>query len=135
MSALVNGRGTLKVRRRAGRLADLEASPNTTDPATLRTWLEEEPEAGRTVLAYGAPSRAVALFSRAGVASRLIVAVADASPAKHGRRMPGSDIPIVSPDELFQAKPDRVLLTLPDLLPEVSARFPELDGRWTVDGE
>ena len=64
--ALVNGRGTLKVRRRAGRLADLEASPNTTDPATLRTWLEEEPEAGRTVLAYGAPSRAVALFSRAG---------------------------------------------------------------------
>ena len=30
--------------------------------------------------------------------------------------------------------PDRVLLTLPDLLHEVSARFPELDGRWKVDG-
>ena len=26
-------------------------------------------------------------------------------------------------------------LTLPDLLPEVSARFPELDGRWKVDGQ
>jgi hypothetical protein len=24
---------------------------------------------------------------------------------------------------------------LPDLLPEVSARFPELDGRWKVDGQ
>ncbi len=33
------------------------------------------------------------------------------------------------------AKPDRVLLTVPDLLPEVSARFPELDGRWKVDGQ
>ena len=31
--------------------------------------------------------------------------------------------------------PDRVFLTLPDLLPEVSARFPQLDGRWKVDGE
>ena len=91
--------------------------------------------AGRTVLAYGAASRAVALFSRAGLDSGLVAAVADASPAKQGRRMPGTDIPIVSPDELLAAKPDRVLLTLPDLLPEVSARFPELDGRWKVDGQ
>jgi hypothetical protein len=65
----------------------------------------------------------------------LIAAVADASPAKQGRRMPGTDIPIVSPNELLEAKPDRVLLTLPDLLPEVSARFPELNGRWKVDGQ
>ena len=40
------------------------------------------------------------LFSRAGIDSRLLAAVADASPAKQGRRMPGTDIPIVSPDEL-----------------------------------
>ena len=103
--------------------------------ASLRNWLEGEAAAGYTVLAYGAASRAVALFSRAGVDSRLVVAVADASPAKQGRRMPGTDIPIVTPDQLLAAKPDRVLLTLPDLLPEVSARFPELDGRWTVDGQ
>jgi hypothetical protein len=102
---------------------------------SLRKWLEEEAGAGRTVLAYGAASRAVALFARAGVDSRLLAAVADASPAKQGRRMPGTDIPIVSPNELLAKKPDRVLLTLPDLLPEVTSRFPELDGRWTVDGE
>jgi hypothetical protein len=102
---------------------------------SLRNWLEAESQAGRTVLAYGAASRAVALFSRAGIDSRLLGAVADASPAKQGRRMPGTDIPIVSPDEFLAAKPDRVLLTLPDLLPEVSAQFPELDGRWKVDGQ
>jgi hypothetical protein len=101
----------------------------------LRAWLEEERGAGRRVLAYGAGSRAVALFSRAGVDSRLLAAVADASTAKQGRRMPGTDIPIVSPDELLAAKPDRVLLTVPDLLPEVSARYPELEGRWRVDAQ
>ena len=33
--ALVNGRGTLTVRRRAGRLANLEAALDATDPVTL----------------------------------------------------------------------------------------------------
>ena len=101
---------------------------------SLLSWLKEEKAAGRSVLAYGAASRAVAVFSRAGIDSELVAAVADASPVKQGRRMPGTDIPIVTPDELVAAKPDRVLLTLPDLLPEVSAAFPELDGRWKVDG-
>jgi C-methyltransferase C-terminal domain/Putative zinc binding domain len=101
---------------------------------SLRLWLEDAAATGRTVLAYGAASRAVALFSRAGINSRLLAAVADASPAKQGRRMPGTDIPIVSPEELLAAEPDWVLLTLPDLLPEVSARYPQLEGRWKVAG-
>ena len=76
----------------------------------------------------------MALFSRA-IDSRLLGAVADASPAKQGRRMPGTDIPIVSPEELLAAKPDRVLLTLPDLFAEVNEKFPELAGRWKIDGQ
>ncbi len=99
----------------------------------LRCWLEEERRAGRTVYAYGAASRAVALLARAVVNRSLIAAVADASPAKQGRRMPGTDVPIVAPQDLLRADPDRVLLTLGDLLPEVSARWPQLDGRWVPD--
>jgi hypothetical protein len=105
------------------------------DVEWLRSWLEDEAEAGRTVFGYAAASKVVALFSRAGINSQLLAAVADASPAKHGRRMPGTDIPIVPPNELLAAKPDRVLLALPDLLPEVSTHFPELDGRWKVYGQ
>jgi hypothetical protein len=101
---------------------------------SLRTWLEVEAAAGRRILGYGAASRAVALFSRAGLNSRLLAAVADASPAKQGRRMPGTDIPIVAPDKMLKANPHRVLLTLPDLLPEVSARYPQLNGRWKMAG-
>ncbi|MFD6355926.1 class I SAM-dependent methyltransferase [Nocardia tengchongensis] len=100
---------------------------------SLRTWLEAELGSGRTVYAYGAASRAVSLLHLAGAHRGLLAGVADASPGKQGRRMPGTDIPIISPAELVAAQPDRVLLTLPDLLPEVSSRWPELDGKWVID--
>ncbi|GAB2657748.1 methyltransferase domain-containing protein [Prescottella soli] len=100
--------------------------------ATLRTWLESEARRERRIFAYGAASRSVSLFARAGVDRTLVTAVADASYAKQGRRMPGTDVPIISPEQLLQARPDRVLLTLPDLLPEVQRHYPELDGRWRI---
>jgi glutamate-1-semialdehyde 2,1-aminomutase len=99
----------------------------------LRTYLQQQFDSGLRVFAYGAASRAVALFALAGLDQRLVGAVADASEAKQGRRMPGTDIPIISPGDLVAAGPDRVVLTLSDLLPEVSARLPELAGRWVTD--
>lgn len=98
----------------------------------LVAWLTERRLASETVYAYGAPSRAVALFHRAGLTTEMVAAVADASRSKQGRRMPGTDIPIMSPAELLSARPDSVLLTLPDLYPEVRLRFPELEGRWVT---
>ncbi|WP_051161464.1 transferase [Nocardia transvalensis] len=98
----------------------------------LRQWLEREAAQGKRVYAYGAASRAVALFARAGLSRAHLAGVADASPAKHGRRMPGTDIPIIAPEDLVAARPDRVLLTLPDLLPEVQARLPALGGKWVT---
>jgi len=85
------------------------------------------------VYAYGASSRAVALFSLAELDRRLVPAVADAAPAKQGRRMPGSDIVIVAPEALLFADPDDVVLTLPDILGEVSRSYPRLAGRWRTD--
>jgi C-methyltransferase C-terminal domain/Putative zinc binding domain len=99
----------------------------------LHDWLAAGRSAGRTVIGYGAASRAVSLLRRAGVDRSLLPAVADASPAKRGRRMPGSDIPVVSPDELVAQRPDTVLLLLSDLLPEVRAAYPQIEaagGRW-----
>ncbi|MDT5079153.1 MAG: hypothetical protein QOJ80_3790 [Mycobacterium sp.] len=99
----------------------------------LRSRLTHERQSGRTVYGYGAASRAVAAFAMAELNRTLIAGVADASAAKQGRRMPGTDVPIISPDELVAADPDVVLLTLPDLLSEVSARYPQLAGRWVTD--
>jgi hypothetical protein len=99
----------------------------------LRTWLTTMADRGQRVYAYGAASRAVALFSRAGVDRRVLCAVADASLAKQGRRMPGTDVPIISPAQLLARDPDVVLLTVADLLPEVQSQLPGLAGKWVVD--
>jgi hypothetical protein len=104
------------------------------DVSGLRGWLQARSDEGLRVMGYGAASVAVAQLGLAGVDSHLLEAVADASPGKQGRRMPGTDVPIVSPDELVAAEPDLVLLTLPDLLPELEASYPQLAGRWIVRG-
>ncbi len=99
----------------------------------LRSWLEGQRAQGNRVLAYGAASRAVALLSLARADRSMIAAVGDASPLKEGRRMPGTDIPIVSPARFAAAAPDSILLTVPDLYPEVRETFPQFAGRWFVD--
>jgi hypothetical protein len=99
----------------------------------LREWLVAERSAGRSVLGYGAASRAVALLCRAKVDHALLPGVVDTSPAKQGRRMPGTDIPVLSPAELARRQPDSVALFLADLRPEVRAAFPEVEaagGGW-----
>jgi len=93
-------------------------------------------DAGDAVIGYGAASRAVALLVRADVDRTLLPAVVDASPAKQGLRMPGTDIPIVEPSELAVGRPN-VLVFVPDLMGEVQAAFPQVEavgGRW-VDAE
>ena len=103
----------------------------------LHDWLAAERSAGRMVLGYGAASRAVALLCQAHVDRTLLPAVIDASPAKQGLRMPGTDIPVVDPAQLGARGPDAVLLFVPDLLAEVRDAFPEVEtagGRW-VDVE
>jgi hypothetical protein len=104
------------------------------DVIELRSRLLAELAAGRRVYAYAAASRAVALFARAGLDATLIKGVADASEAKRGRRMPGTDIPIITPAELVAADPDVVLLTVPDLRDEVARRHPALAGRLDPGG-
>jgi C-methyltransferase C-terminal domain/Putative zinc binding domain len=99
----------------------------------LHRWLVYQKAAGCCVFGYGAASRAVALLCRAGVDRSLLPAVADASPAKHGRRMPATDIPVVAPADLLAAQPDVVAVFLPDLLHELRVGLPEVEaagGRW-----
>lgn len=122
--------------RDPGALAGLQRD-TTAKAQGLRDWLVAERATGRTVLGYGAASRAVALLRWAGVDRTMISAVADASPAKCGLRMPGTDIGVVSPDVLAAHPGASVVLFVPDLLPEVRAAYPEVEaagGRW-VDAE
>ncbi|MCE3553468.1 class I SAM-dependent methyltransferase [Pseudonocardia sp. RS11V-5] len=99
----------------------------------LRSMLAEATRTGLTVYGYSAASRAVALLYLAGAGVGL-TAIADASGAKHRCRMPGTRIPIVPPEHLVAAAPERVLLFVPDLLPEVRRSLPTVEetGKWIV---
>jgi C-methyltransferase C-terminal domain/Putative zinc binding domain len=108
-----------------------------THAKAVHDWLQAERSAGSAVVGYGAASRAVALLLQAHVDSALLPAVVDASPAKDGLRMPGTDIPVIGPAQLAERRPDAVLLFVPDLMAEVRSAFPEVEaggGRW-VDAE
>jgi hypothetical protein len=112
----------------AGLQQDIQAHAKT-----LHDWLAAQRSAGKKVVGYGAASRAVALLCQAHVDHVLLPAVIDASPAKHGLRMPGTDIPVADPAQLAVLRPDAVLLFVPDLLAEVRDAFPEVEtagGRW-----
>lgn len=103
--------------------------------SALRKYLEHERAQGRAVLAYGAASRSVALLQRAQVGPELLAAVADASVHKQGRVLPGSRVPVISPGALVEAAPDRVVLFVGDLLPEVRRSIPAVEARggaWVV---
>lgn len=99
----------------------------------LVDWLRGQAATGRRVIGYGAASRAVALLCRAGIDADLLPAVADASAAKWGRRMPGTRIPVISPAELAERAPDAVLLFVPDLLNEVRPGFPAVQDWWVAE--
>ncbi|MEO6088978.1 MAG: class I SAM-dependent methyltransferase, partial [Umezawaea sp.] len=113
-------------------LRGLQAHADT-DAIRLRTWLTARSREGRLVLGYGAASRSVPVLCHAKVDRGLLAAVGDASPGKQNRRIPGTDVPVIAPAELVAARPDHVLLFLPDLLDEVRQSMPEIEaagGQW-----
>ena len=86
----------------------------------LRRFLIEARSAGRSVAAYGAAAKGNTLLNYAGIQADMIDFVIDRNPAKQGRYLPGSRIPIVAEDRLVLTRPDYVLVLPWNLLPEVS---------------
>lgn len=66
--------------------------------------------AGRRVAAYGAAAKGNTLINFAGVRGDLLAMVADESPGKVGRYLPGSRIPIVSRAALLADLPDEIVI-------------------------
>ncbi|WP_416772339.1 methyltransferase domain-containing protein [Pseudomonas sp. RHF3.3-3] len=85
----------------------------------LRFLLKAKAE-GKRVVGYGAAAKGNTLLNYAGVRPDLLAWVADASPHKQGKFLPGSRIPVVSPQRIAAEKPDYVLVLPWNLLQEVS---------------
>jgi len=74
------------------------------------TFLLDAKRQGKTVVGYGAAAKGNTLMNYAGVRTDLISFVVDRNPAKQGKFMPGSRIPIVEESQLKDAKPDYVVI-------------------------
>lgn len=65
---------------------------------------------GKTVVGYGAAAKGNTLLNYAGVRPDFLPFICDAAESKIGKYMPGSRIPICSPDHLKKFQPDYVVI-------------------------
>lgn len=89
----------------------------------LLQFLLEQKRLGKKVLAYGAAAKGNTLLNYSGVDSDLLPMVADAAPSKQHKYLPGSHIPVVTPEALFAEKPDFVLILPWNIKEEVTAQL------------
>jgi hypothetical protein len=89
----------------------------------LLTFLIDAKSRGKRVAAYGAAAKGNTLLNYCGIRSDMVDFVADRSPAKQGRLLPGSRIPIVSPDAVDRARPDYLLVLPWNIRDEVMAQM------------
>lgn len=72
----------------------------------------------KKVYGYGASTKGNVLLQYCGATPRQIIAIADRNPEKHGRKTPGTGIPICSEEEMRRARPDFLLILPWHFLPE-----------------
>jgi 2-polyprenyl-3-methyl-5-hydroxy-6-metoxy-1,4-benzoquinol methylase len=85
----------------------------------LLQFLVDAKRSGKTVAAYGAAAKGNTLLNFAGVRPDLVSFVAERNPAKQGKYMPGSRIPIVAESVLKESRPSHVLVLPWNLAPEL----------------
>lgn len=76
----------------------------------LVDFLLEAKKQGKVVVGYGAAAKGNTLLNYAGIDAEVLRYVVDKNPIKQGMCLPGSGIPIVSPEQLRFDKPDCILI-------------------------
>lgn len=84
---------------------------------------------GKSVIGYGAAAKGNTILNYAGIKPSLLPRIYDASPAKSGRLMPGSHIPIHSSKEFLDDKADFVLILPWNLTREIMQMYPQVADR------
>ena len=77
---------------------------------SLLAFLAAAQREGKRIAAYGAAAKGNTLLNFCGVTPQDIAFVADRNPHKQNKFLPGTHIPVVSPQALMEAKPDYVLI-------------------------
>lgn len=78
---------------------------------------------GKKTIGYGAAAKGNTLLNYAGVRSDLVSFVVDLNPAKQGKYLPGSRIPIVDESQIRAFRPDHVIIFPWNLKEEIIAQL------------
>lgn len=88
----------------------------------LRRLLHQLKSRGHRLAAYGAAAKGTTLLNYYGIGTDLLEFVADRSPYKQGRLMPGVHLPIRPPEALLEEHPDYTLLLAWNFADEILAQ-------------
>ena len=90
---------------------------------------------GRTIAGYGAPAKGNTLLNYCGIRCDFIDYTVDRSPHKQNTYLPGTHIPVYSPDRIRETKPDYLLIlpwNLKDEVMEQMSFIREWGGQFVI---
>jgi hypothetical protein len=90
---------------------------------------------GAHVVGYGAPAKGNTLLNYCGIRGDLVDYVVDLSPHKQGLYLPGTRLPIYSPERIAETRPDYVLIlpwNLRDEIVKQMAHVRDWGGRFVT---
>jgi hypothetical protein len=97
--------------------------------ASLRDFLDTAREAGKTVVAYGAAAKGNTLLNACGVTKADIAYAVDRNPHKQGHFLPGTHLPVYTPERIAETRPGYVLILPWNLKDEIVQQMKDI-GTW-----
>jgi len=101
----------------------------------LLEFLIQAKRAGKQIAGYGAPGKGNTLLNFCGIRTDFLDYTVDRSPHKQGKFLPGTHIPIYSPDHIRQTRPDYLLIlpwNLKDEIMKQNAYIRDWGGQFVV---
>ena len=84
---------------------------------------------GTKIAGYGASAKATVLLNYLGISYNDIIAIADKSPIKQGKYLPGVGIPVITSEELVGLNPDLIIIFPWNIRNEIKNTLIELFGQ------
>jgi SAM-dependent methyltransferase len=122
----------LRAQEQAAGLADLSTYLRFAERVescrrSLLEFIARAKHEGKSIAAYGAAAKGNTLLNFCAVTRADISQVADRNPHKQSKFLPGTHIPVVSPEALLRSRPDYVLILPWNLQEEIRQQLREIN--------
>ena len=102
---------------------------------SLLSLLIAQKRMGRKIVGYGAAAKGNTLLNYCGIRGDLVDYVVDQSPHKQGKFLPGTHLPVLAPEHIFQDRPDYLLIlpwNLKDEIMDQMAAIRDWGGKFII---